>query len=754
MQGERRIVGAEPHHRIDFGRLKRQLITRARELLSEWLPGGKVKGHYYYAADLSGGDGSSLRCSLVSGIWKDFANPSQKGGDLIALYAAINSMQQGDAARALMDLIGDTQPAALVAYQAKITAPPIGSPPPPMDYGVMGPPVMSWCYRDPNGNPLFYIARYEREGDGESEKVFTPWSWNSEANAWVNRGWPAPRPLYGLEQLSRRSQTVPVLIVEGEKAADAARKIVMDAYIVVTWPGGCNAINKIDWSSVYKRRVLIWPDADAPGMQAGEAIASLLVEHCEHVKLLDMTGKTGGWDAADALAEGMNWESMVEWARPRARLVEKPTTPQSAQGSVNTTVEVNVSGDGEQKSTESQYMMWERLGLALTKGGSPIPNAHNIILIFEKEPQFADIIWYDEFHMKCFTLWDTVTHEPLEQKRPWTDMDALCLAAYLQREYGLMRVSDEQIHKAAQVRAMQRIKNEPKEWFESLEWDQEPRVDQFLLACCGCRESEYARRASANFWIGMVARIYSQGCQLDNMIVLEGAQGIGKTKAMRTIGGPWYVEAHESVMSKDFFMLLQGRMLIEIGELDGFSRVEVTRIKQAISCKVDTYRAPYDRLAKEHPRTCVFVGTTNNDAYLKDDSGARRFWPIKCGAMLPEVIEAQREQLFAEAVHRYKTGEPWWEMPADATRTQQDKRFMADEWDKAVLGYARDKSEVNVTDIVLNALEFKIGDMDRIVQMRVASILRRAGWIKTTTSREGISMRMWMRPGFVDTDDE
>ena len=128
----------------------------------------------------------------------------------------------------------------------------------------------------------------------------------------------------------------------------------------------------------------------------------------------------------------------------------------------------------------------------------------------------------------------------------------------------------------------------------------------------------------------MKAREFSTGCQVDNMVVLEGVQGIGKSRALRALGGKWYSSASESVMYKDFYLILTGSLIMEIAELDSFKKAEVTRIKQVISSPHDYYRVPYGRDAQVYPRMCVFVGTTNEREYLKDTTGARRFWPIKC----------------------------------------------------------------------------------------------------------------------------
>src|SRR5262249_11330228 len=137
--------------------------------------------------------------------------------------------------------------------------------------------------------------------------------------------------------------------------------------------------------------------------------------------------------------------------------------------------------------------------------------------------------------------------------------------------------------------------------------------------------------ASHNFWLSLVARAYKPGCKVDNMIVLEGGQGIGKSTALDIIGGDWYTEQHESASNpKAFAEILQGKLLVEISEMDAFNGSQINRVKQTITCQSDRYRPAYGRYAKDHLRRCIFVGTTNRDDWNKDETGARRFWPITC----------------------------------------------------------------------------------------------------------------------------
>ncbi len=294
------------------------------------------------------------------------------------------------------------------------------------------------------------------------------------------------------------------------------------------------------------------------------------------------------------------------------------------------------------------------------------PSLKDIVRVLESYPELQGSFWYDEF------LQRGLTGNP---PREWTDHDDLEMAVKIQGLYGFAEATVETIRMAIATVMGHRRRNCVRDWLEALEWDGAARIDTFLTTHFGAENTVYTRAASKNFWIAMVARVYRPGCQVDNMLVLDGLQGIGKSSALRAIGGEWFAEQHESPTNKDFYQILQGKLLVEISEMDSFSRVDITKIKQVVTCTTDRFRESYGRRAADHPRQCVFVGTSNKWSH-DDETGARRFWPIDCrGTVDVAAIAAERPQLFAEAVTRFKAGESWWEMPAEETLAQQQGRF-------------------------------------------------------------------------------
>lgn len=413
-------------------------------------------------------------------------------------------------------------------------------------------------------------------------------------------------------------------------------------------------------------------------------------------------------------------------------------------------VEINVQvGDPEDPGHVGRAnISWENLNLPLNKNNVPICNVDCAVRVLDglaaeiAQPGKGGInIWYDNFYQRCFTKKGNIVRE-------WQDIDDLNLTMFMQRELGLTRISDDMVAKAVRIYAQANPQNEPLDWFEDLHrykvWDGNVRLPKFFKDAFGVDESAYSQQAAVNFWISMVARIYRPGCKVDTMVVLEGVQGLGKTMALHAIGGDWHTESNEPITSKDFFQCLPGKMIVEIAELDSFNKVEVTRVKQVISCRTDRYRESYGRRASDHPRMCVFVGTTNQSEYLRDETGGRRFWPIHCKRIDLAYIEKNRTQLFAEAVERFKQGEDWYKMPHAETMEQQESRRHADDWEEAIRQFIQFKTQVTSLEVATECLKIEIGRNDRMIQMRVAKVLRSLNWKSEIQKRGCVRYRVWV----------
>jgi predicted P-loop ATPase len=381
------------------------------------------------------------------------------------------------------------------------------------------------------------------------------------------------------------------------------------------------------------------------------------------------------------------------------------------------------------------------MGINLQAGArnEPLGNVANVREVLERHYRFKDSFWLDTFHQKMFTNWDC------DEPRAWADVDRLAIADVLQGDMGLVKFTPELVEQAVQVLMTRNQRDSLKDWLTGLRWDEEPRLDTWLSRATGAPQDEYHTALGRNFILSMVARGLRPGCKVDTMPVFEGEQGARKSTLLKTLGGDFYSELTESLDNKDFMVSIQGRWLVEIAELDAFKRSDVTRIKQVLSSQVDRFRPPYGRHAIDAPRRTVFAGTTNESNYLRDATGARRFWPLRVGRIDLDWLEENRQQLFAEAAEKFKDGATWWDMPEQAHREQAEARREDDVWEVAIAEYCTARTEVSMSEILANALAIDIAKQGKPDQIRAGRSLSAIGFASRQVKRGGKNVRTWVR---------
>lgn len=302
------------------------------------------------------------------------------------------------------------------------------------------------------------------------------------------------------------------------------------------------------------------------------------------------------------------------------------------------------------------------------------------------------VIWHNELDdSRRIGAWEDETHYKEEKH-----------GARLHGEFhkrGLKWVSRQAIGQAIDYMLdMDGSRNPMQEYFDALAWDKIPRLDQWMVRSMGAEDTPYVHTVGRKWLISAVARALRPGCQADHMLILEGKQGIGKSRALRILGGPFYTDFGGTLNSvQDHQHLVHrtiGKNIVEMSELSSFKRSAVESLKHILTITEDHLRLAYRKDAATYKRTGVFAGTTNelDLKYINDPTGARRFWPVRCtGNIHADALTSQRDQIWAEAVAAFRAGEEWWitdENMLEEAANEQSKRqtqIQDDPWYSSVL---------------------------------------------------------------------
>ena len=364
--------------------------------------------------------------------------------------------------------------------------------------------------------------------------------------------------------------------------------------------------------------------------------------------------------------------------------------------------------------------------------GKILPLLANAIIALRSAPEWCGVLAYNEHALSIATTRDA----PFGPVERWADHHTYLLVDWLQHHGICIHAAD--ANAAVETVARDRSYHPVRDYLDSLAWDEVARIDDWLTLYLGADSSELTCAIAARWLISAVARIYEPGCQADHVLILEGPQGQGKSTALRALGEPFCSDDIAELGTKDASLGTAGVWIVELPELDAMTRAEVSKIKSFVSRRTDRFRPPYGRRLVEAHRQCVFAGSVNHGEYLKDETGGRRFWPVTCGRVDLDALRRDKDQLWAEAVARYRQKEPWWldtpKLIAAAT-VEQEARYQADPWESVIsewldrrLKDMTRKAEVTTADALHEALSKEIGQWTRADETRVGGVLRRLRW--------------------------
>jgi predicted P-loop ATPase len=383
-------------------------------------------------------------------------------------------------------------------------------------------------------------------------------------------------------------------------------------------------------------------------------------------------------------------------------------------------------------------------------------NLANAMVVFRHAPPWARKIGHDLRSGRLIALAET----PACVRGPWTDACTAVACEWLQRAHIPVKLGD--VATAIEAVAMQVPVDPLGEWLLGLpaRWDGQDRLGAWLSTYCGAAQDQTSSMIGSKFLIGAVARALQPGCRMDNMLVLEGAQGIGKSTVVRVLGGEWAGENLPDFSSRDAMQIAGNRWIIEVGELAAMRRSDLEEVKSFLTRTEDTYVPKYARHPITRKRCSVLVGNINpgENGYLIDPTGNRRFWPVTVGVMDIAALKRDREQLFGEAAYCYQRGDPWWVENAEQQTifaTAQELRLEHDEWEQIIARFVVEEpvaqfdgskswlprshtlGQTTVAEIATQAIGMPAKDLNKSAQMRIATALKNLGFVRKKARVDG-----------------
>lgn len=656
-------------NKIDFDIISRAI--NAEQAVPTWLPDGTRRGSEWIARNPTRADNKpgSFSINMTSGKWSDFAT-GDEGGDLVSLYAYLfHANDNGRAARELAEQYGVTIDAGAREHQADEVAQikerqpaiimpvPDGVPDPDFFHFKFGEPSAVWPYYDGKGRLLLYVCRFDHE-DG---KDVVPLSWcdhPGKPSRWTWRGvtGTAKRPLYGQDRLAALPDA-DVLIVEGEKTADAAQRLMVDQFACVAWLGGTSTADKINLKPLHGRRVVLWPDFDSqrekltreeqdagvdaaskpllpvheqPGTKAMLTLAKALRGYASDVVLVGYTPGDAfapGWDLADAEFDG--WPASNVWQY----LELHGGDPWHVAAGDQAPAPQPADNDNSAPAPAPAH-------LPLTSGVNPFGFPH---LSDKGQPiNSVENLAYLMAEYGITARYNVISKDVeinIPGRRFSQDNNAAACLSTISSLCARNRMPRESLADYVTLIADANPYNPAAEWIESAPWDGVDRIKP-LAASLDPVDVDMAEILLRRWMIGAVSAAFDDnGFSMQGVLVLQGDQAIGKTTWFWSLLNGRRRLGKEGAMlnpaDRDSVKTAISYWLVELGELDAtFRKADIAALKAFITRDQDELFLRYSRAASLYPRRTAFFASVNDRAYLRDETGNRRYWTIQCGGRM------------------------------------------------------------------------------------------------------------------------
>lgn len=673
-----------------------------------------------------------------------------------------------------------------------LTPVPDDAPAPRLSHPVRGEPTHIHTYRDDQGRVMGYVCRFIRSAGGVHNLTLT-WCINEEDRhtAWKWIQFRKFRPVYRAEDLDPERMRI-VMIVANELVVDEmmVRKVTyasenngkdyltlkkeidegklsgdpFAAYDLVSWPGGRGKLGEVDWSCLRGRICSIWlphsqehfkvakgdpqsghliPLERQPWRVAARQLKETLVafgavpisiaEAATSEELPD------GWDPVAALSSGWDFRKLAEWYNAHFATADEIEAARALAAGTSTPSKASPTDPD-----------WMRTLIREEGVGRLLAELANVRAILSQHEKWRGVIYMDTF-----------AHSVMKAKPPpvpggeigeWRDYDDSASSVWLAENCGILKLKTSLVAEGVQMIANQAARNPLVEFLKGLKWDKTPRLDNWLREYINAgaflpdmteadskRLEDYLRIVGRKWLIGAVKRAMQPGCKFDYVLILEGQQGLGKSTAFSILGGEWFMDTPFSLGDKEGMETIRGMWMIEIGELDGFNKVEDKTAKSFFSRTKDRFRLPYAKRSTTFKRACVFGATTNEDEYFRDPTGNRRYWPVYCNRKGYDhtKLAAVRDQLLAEAVAMLGAGEQVWPTRSeeDIIREQQRKREIPDPWVGRIATWLKSAEattgRITRERILSEVLKIEVSRLDeRSMATRVGKALHRLGYVK------------------------